>query len=100
MFQKGVPYLDPDKTTQFEMRPRLGETIYLEMHSAGFPQPSFTWSFGGAPLNHTDDGYTSTVQLDNVHVHDFGEYRLDMENSVGKTTYFFLVIPSGILIYT
>ncbi|XP_060562549.1 roundabout homolog 3-like, partial [Ruditapes philippinarum] len=90
-----VPYLDPDKTTQFEMRPRLGETIYLEMHSAGFPQPNFTWSFEGAPLKHTDDGYTSTVQLDNVHVHDFGEYQLDMENSVGKTTYFFHVIPSG-----
>ena len=77
------------------MTPRLGETISLEMHAAGFPKPNFTWSYDGVKLEHTDEDYTSTVHLEDIHVDDFGTYRLDMENSVGKTTYYFRVIPSG-----
>lgn len=79
----------------FKVRPRLGESERLMMSAAGYPVPVFTWKHDAREIQHEDNNYISTVDITVENVDGFGEYQLEMQNTIGSANYTFYVIPSG-----
>ena len=67
----------------------------MEMISTGYPLPAFNWTHNGNQVDHVDDGYKSTVDIQGVKVEDFGDYILTMSNSVGEDTVTYLIQADG-----
>jgi hypothetical protein len=67
----------------------------MEMFATGYPAPTFVWTHSGAPVQHVDDGYTSTVDVQGVKVEDFGNYSLTMSNSAGENTVVYFIEADG-----
>lgn len=85
----------PATPPQDKFSPRIGDNILLSVSSVGNPPPTFTWTFNGRSVDHSDKEQSSIVYLNGIKPEDFGNYLLDMKNSVGEYTHQFAVSAEG-----
>ena len=84
--------------TLSKVKAAIGNSRPLEMFNYGYPYPKFTWSHNGKIFpneSHKDYGYASVLQIDDIHVEDFGRYYIDMINEYGFTRSMIELVPNG-----
>lgn len=78
------PVLRADKT---ELIAKEGSSLKIQVEYSGLPLPSLKWKHNGNDILHdiTNDGGVSELALSNVNQENFGTYKLEAKNEIGKS---------------
>ncbi|XP_060580265.1 obscurin-like [Ruditapes philippinarum] len=91
----GKPKPDPDHPSNTTFKPRLGNTVTLNIHVISHPPPSFAWVHNNKDVSSVDTNQSSAVDLKNFEVKDFGEYLLNVSNEVGSFLRLYEILADG-----
>ncbi|XP_052258969.1 titin-like [Dreissena polymorpha] len=91
----GKPRIDPNEEVKLIIQKRLYDPVSLEMHSIGYPPPSYAWVHESQKLTSSDQTYSSEVTIKSMTVRDYGNYTLNMTNEAGTSIYTFFVASYG-----
>lgn len=79
-----------------------GDSVRLECHVEGKPEPQIVWQKDGKELNETSDDFTTnydgeraTLTIKRVYPEDEGEYVCIASNSIGETISSACIIVDG-----
>ncbi|XP_048241019.1 neural cell adhesion molecule 1-like [Haliotis rufescens] len=89
---KCSPRLDETVLHQLKYTSRLGDNVNVSVSVLAYPLPTFTWSrttstsqdLTGSSSPVSDISVTARLHLTNLQQQDFGDYRLTVDNGVGK----------------
>ncbi|XP_071094637.1 contactin-5-like [Haliotis cracherodii] len=99
---KCSPRLDETLPQQLKYASRLGGNVDLSVSVLAYPLPTFTWSrttstnqdLTGSSSPVSDISVTARLHLTNLQQQDFGDYRLTVDNSEGRSVAYTLSIVS------
>ena len=95
MFCLGRPKPDPSVNVTNTSSPRLGQSASFQLKTIGNPVPTYAWWFNTTSLKHVDTDFTTSIEITNVKVESYGEYKLLMSNKFGNNTVWFQLKPMG-----
>ena len=90
----------PKRDNVYALYSRTKMDVKLIMNNWGNPKPNYTWYHESifVPLpryRHNDTGTISVLNIANVQEKDFGEYWLEMRNSLGVYDSNYVLSPRG-----
>ncbi|XP_060580269.1 hemicentin-1-like [Ruditapes philippinarum] len=92
---EGVPEPDPNVPVNNTNAPRLGQNTLFKVYAIGNPLPKFAWWHNNSPVKHTDHDNFTELEIKNVTEDDYGNYILNMQNTIGSKNYTFTIKADG-----